>query len=115
MAGKHFAFGRRNRTELLVCIIVQLVEHVLVIFKTLLVIAAACRVGLNQRNRHVGGIALHQHRVVPHMRVKFAMIVIMVVAVFVMMLIGSQGLDAGGGFGRGHFALLHRALQLGFF
>ena len=24
-------------------------------------------------------------------------------------------IDAGGGFGRGHFALLHRALQLGFF
>ena len=51
------------------------------------------------------------------MRVKFAMIVIMPVAVimFVIVLIGSQGLDAGSGFGRGHFALLHRALQLGFF
>ena len=119
MAGKHFALRGGNGGEGFGRIDVQLLELVLIRRKTAAVVRRALRVGLNQRGGHIGGITLHQQRVVPHMRVEFAVIVvvavIMPVAVVVAFFQRRQRFDALRGLGIRHFALLHRPLQLGFF
>ena len=121
---QHFAAGNGNGAELLAGVCVQLHQLLRILAEAGLVITRAGRVGLDEGLGDIGGIFLHQNRVVPYVRVEFAVVVMMVVFVVVMVMIvvmmmvvsaGFERRNACAGLDKRHFALLHGTHDIGFF
>ena len=127
--GEHFAPCLRHAVELGLRPLVHGIEAGLVAVEALLVISAALRVDFNQRVGHVLGIGFHQHGIVPHVRIEFAVMVVavvmtvavvvmavimIVVVIIVVVVFGLHRLDVFGGLGKRHAALAdaahHRSL-----
>ena len=122
VTGQDFAFGGRDGIKCGLCVAVQFFELHLVVAQALLIINFAFGVGLYQGFGNVLGIGGHEDGVVPDVRVKFAVVVVVsfVVMVMIMMvstffLFGFEGFDAFGCFSIGYFALFDGTLYIGCF
>ena len=125
MTGQDFAFGGRNGIKCGLCVAVQFFELHLVVAQALLIINFAFGVSLYQGFGDVLGIGGHEDGVVPDVRVKFAVVmvvsfVVMVVIMIVVVMVsafffGFERFDAFGRFRLGYFALFDGTLYIGSF
>ncbi len=115
MSGQDFALGGGNGVKGGLGVAMQFFQLHLVVTQALLVVGFAFGVGLNQGVGDVLGVGCHQDGVVPDVRVKFAVVVVVAFVIVVMVMtafFGFKRLYAFGRFCERNFALFDGALNI---